>query len=151
MELTEAKKIAKEFVESQGEIILGFKYGYSDLKEFTSRYYADFQLLTVEGKIPDELPFVGGASGFTIDKKTKVVAVLSFGEYASFQNRELEIEELYQQLLAIKSNNKGFSQLKVKYNLNSKNLLELKRMLDNIDLEKSHILEQLDALLVKID
>ena len=59
MTFVEANKIAHEFASSFGEIVIGFKYGYNDLKEYSTKYYADFCFLTLDGKIPNEPPLVG--------------------------------------------------------------------------------------------
>jgi len=149
MDVKLAKNIAQEFTNSFGEVVSGFKYGYSDLKEYSTKYYADLCFLTIENKIPDEPPLVGGAFGFTISKKSKKVNLLNFGEYIAFQEREVEIETLYQQLLAIKSGEREFSLLKAKYNLHSKDLLHLKRILSKEALKKEVIIEQLYMILKK--
>lgn len=147
MKLIEANKIAKEFVDSFGEVVLGFKYKHSELKEYSTKYYADLEFLKLDEVKTEESPLVGGACGFAIDKESRKVTLLSFGEYAAFQQHEFNLEGLYQQLINIKSGDKKFSQLKTRYNFSSKDLLRLKRMLPNLTIEKESVFRQLDILL----
>lgn len=141
--------IASEYVESQGEVLKGYIYGYKGPIEFITKYYFDFVILTIDGNIPEIPPFVGGACGFTIDKKDKTIKVLSFGEYASLQNKNREILETYDRLKDVKENSTSLSWLKNKYQLTSSELLKIKKDLSTVDIDKEQILVQLEEIIAK--
>jgi hypothetical protein len=147
MYINQAIEIAKEFVENQGEVLPGFKYSFNEPKEYLNYFYFDFIFLTLENKIPDEPPIAGGACGFTVNKLNKKIKVLSFGDLAELDIKNREVDELYQQLLDIQSNNKSFNIIKEKYKLSSKDLLLLKKNLKETSLDKKLIFRQLDNLL----
>ena len=49
--MKEIESIAKNYVESLGEILPGYKYSYSFSKDFTFKYYFDFIFLTMDGQV----------------------------------------------------------------------------------------------------
>ncbi|WP_299683259.1 hypothetical protein [uncultured Dokdonia sp.] len=140
--------IASEYVDSQGEIIKGYKYGYKGPVEFIKVYYFDFVILTINGKIPDNQSF-GGACGFTIHKKDKTIQTLSFGELATLQIKNKEISDIYDKLKGVKEKSKSLSWLKNKYQLTSSELLKIKKALFTTEMHKDQIMIQLEELVSK--
>jgi len=143
------EEIASEYVSSFGEVMPGFKYGFTGFREFTFKYYYDFVFLTLNGEVPDEPPVVGGSCGFIIDKKTHEIQTLTFGDFALLENKERELDDIYDKLTNLKENSKSLTWLKFKYQLNSPELLRIKKQLQKIPLQKEIILEQLNEILTK--
>ena len=145
--MNEIYKIAKEYVDSFGEVYPGYKYGYSDLREFSFKYYFDFIFLSIDNQIPTEPLVAGGACGFIIDKKTKEIEVLTFCDLGELEDSEKELEELYEKLLEIKEESKSLMWLKSKYNLSSHQLLRVKKIIHQTSFIKEKIKEQLNELI----
>lgn len=142
-------KIATDYVESLGEILHGFKFGYSNKREFFFEIYYDFILINLDESIPSELPVAGGPAGFIVDKNSYKTKMLSFGELGLLIQRDEELENVYSKLKDIKEDSKSLSWLKSRYNLNSIQLLRIKKMLTNIDFNKQYIIKELDELITK--
>ena len=138
--------IAKNYVESLGEIVPGYKYGCKFSEKFTFKYYFDFVFLTLDGQVPKEPPVAGGACGFTIDKKSKEIETLSFGDLGLLSQSEEELNEVFDNLNQIKNNSGSLNWLKSKYNLKSSQLLAFKKLLLQTDLKKEVILQQIDKI-----
>ena len=145
--MKEFEKIAQEYIESFGEVIPGFKYGIGENKEFVSKYYYDFVFVTLKGKIPIEPPVAGGACGFTIDKRTKEIEMLSFGDLGILEQHENELNEVYLKLTEIKNDSKSFNWLKCKYNLTSRELLTIKNVLTATEFERDRVLEEIEEII----
>ncbi len=142
-------KIASEYVESMGEVFSGYKFGFGQAKEFTSKYYFDFIFLTLDGDTPEEPPVAGGACGFTIDKKTMKIETLSFADLGLLEQNEKEINDVYYKLKDLKENSKSLNWLKSKYQLSSPELLKIKKVLTKTDIQKEQIIDQLNELITK--
>ncbi|MDO7138920.1 MULTISPECIES: hypothetical protein [Flavobacteriaceae] len=145
--MNEIEKIADNYVDSFGEVLPDFKYGFTDLKEFTSKYYFDFVFTRMNGEIPKEPPVAGGYCGFTIDKKTLEIENLTFAELGMLENYERKLNEIYNKVKDIKENKSSLNWLKSKFELNSEQLLEIKRSIENTEFEKETVLEQLNRII----
>ncbi|WP_412987351.1 hypothetical protein [Pontimicrobium sp. IMCC45349] len=145
--MNEIEKIADNYVNSFGEVLPSFKYGFANLKEFTSKYYFDFVFIQTNGEIPEEPPVAGGYCGFTINKKTFEIENLSFGELGILTIKERELNEVYEKIKKIKDNNSSLHWLKSKYELNSKQLLEVKKTIDSTEFKKETVLEQINQII----
>jgi len=77
--IEEAIGLAKAFTESQGELSPGIYFASSMPKELTDFYYFDFLLVDKDGKPADVM--VGGAPGFSIDKRNGEAKILGWGKY----------------------------------------------------------------------
>lgn len=141
--------IASEYVESQGEIIKGYKYGYKGPVEFISKYYFDFIILTIDGNIPKTPPFAGGYCGFTIDKKDRTIETLSYGELGLLENANREIRDVYTKLKDVKESSKSLGWLKNRYHLTSSELLKIRKALSETELHEEQIIVQLEELISK--
>lgn len=145
--MNEIEKIADNHVNSFGEVLPGFKYGFENLREFTSKYYFDFVFIQMNGVIPKETPIAGGHCGFTIDKKTFEIENLTFGEFGTLTTKERELNEIYGKIKDVKDNNSSLNWLKAKYELNSKQLLEIKKTINATEFEKETLLEQINRII----
>ena len=140
------EEIANKFVNSFGEVLPGFKYGHKFTKEYSLKYYFDFIFLNLDGSTPKEPPIAGGAVGFTIDKYTGKIEPLSFGDLGQLDAKEREINEVYENLLSVKQGSGSLNWLKTKFNLDSKSLLEFKKIINQTDLDKNQIILQLEKI-----
>ncbi|MAB49295.1 MAG: hypothetical protein CMC05_11755 [Flavobacteriaceae bacterium] len=145
--MNEIEKIADNYVNSFGEILPGFKYGFANLREFTSKYYFDFVFVQMNEVTPKEPPVAGGSCGFTIDKKTFEIENLTFGELSMLAIKERELNEVYGKIKNVKDNNSFLHWLKSKYELNSKQLLEIKKTINSTEFEKETVLEQINQII----
>lgn len=145
--MNKIEEIANNYVESFGEVLPGFKYGFANLKEFTSKYYFDFVFKQMNGKIPKEPPIAGGSCGFTIEKKTLKIKNLTYFELGMLESNEKELNEIYDKIKNIKENKSSLSWLKSKFELSSKQLLEIKKTIENTEFEKETVLEQLNRII----
>ena len=142
-------KIAKQYVESFGEVLPGFKFSFDNRKDFFFEVYYDFVFVDMEGNIPTEPPVAGGAVGFTINKRTHKVAMLTFCELGLIEQSQREQEEVYEKISNLKENGKSLSWLKSKYDLNSIQLLKIKKALSETNFTKQNVIEELDELILK--
>ena len=145
--MKEFEKIAQEYIESFGEVMPGFKYRIGENKEYVSKHYYDFVFVTLEGKIPKEPPIAGGACGFTVDKKTRKIEMLSFGDLGLLEQHEEELNEVYSRLTEIKNDSKSLNWLKSKYNLTSRELLKIKKVLSATELGRARVLEETEEII----
>ena len=145
--MNKIEEIANNYVESFGEVLSGFKYGFADLKEFTSKYYFNFVFKQMNGEIPKEPPVAGGHCGFTIEKRTLKIENLTFADLGILESNERELNEVYDKIKDIKENKSSLSWLKSKFELSSKQLLEIKRTIENTEFKKETILEQLNRII----
>lgn len=143
-------ELANKYVASFGEVALGFKYRFSNRKEFFFKIYYDFIIVDLEGKIPSEPPFAGGACGFTIDIKTYEIEMLTFGEFASLIEAQGNLEKTYNMLSDLKQSDKNLLWLKSTYNLNSVELLKIKKVIMETSFTKQNVIEELNGLVREI-
>ncbi|MEO1259981.1 MAG: hypothetical protein AAFZ15_14405 [Bacteroidota bacterium] len=146
----EFRDIAQKFVDRQGVVLPGFRYGVGEHREFIDKHYFNFIFVTLDGQIPDEPPIAGGTVGFTIDKKTKDIRSITHGQLGSLHIQEQEINLVYEKLTALKEKNKSLVWLKSRYGLTSKELLKFKKALKKVDLERKVILNQIADLVKNI-
>lgn len=147
MTVSEAKSIAQNHVDNMGEVFTGFKFGIENPVDFRDRFAFDFIFLTLDGKQPKEPPVAGGARGLTIDKKTAEVTLVSHGVYSSLVIRERELNETYDLINNLKRDKKDLSFIKNKYNLNSKQLLDFSKALEDKELSKETIYQLIAQLI----
>ena len=145
--MKEFEKIAQEYIESFGEVMPGFKYRIGENKENVSKHYYGFVFVTLQGKIPKEPPIAGGGCGFTIDKKTRKIEILSFGDLGLLEQHEEELNEVYSRLTEIKNDSKSLNWLKSKYNLTSRELLKIKKVLSATKLGRAKVLEETEEII----
>ena len=91
-------------------------------------------------------PVAGGACGFTIDKNSGEIVTLSFGDLGMLSENERELNNVFDRLNQIKNNSGSLNWLKSKYNLNSSELLEFKKLLAQTDLEKEKVFQQIEKI-----
>lgn len=143
------EEIAKNYADSLEEDIPGFKYDFANRKDFFFKVFFSFKLLKLDGNaLSDDLPY-GGAPGFTIDKKTLEAETISWGELDLLQEKQNELEEIYSGLCDAKTRISFLSSLKPKYDLNSGELLKLKKIIERTDFSKIDVIHELDALVSK--
>lgn len=140
-------KIAQQYVKSLGEVSSGFKFTYSDRKEFVFKIYYNFVLVDLQGNIPKKHPTIGGASGFIIDKKTKEVESISFFDLRILEEKQNELQDIYKKISNIKESTSSFLWLKSKYNINSTKLLKIKKMINKTNSKKQEVIEVLYDLI----
>ncbi|MGH1385221.1 hypothetical protein [Kordia sp.] len=145
--MNKIEKIAHNHVASFGEVVPGYKFGYGELKEFICTYYFDFIFLNLDGNISEEPPVAGGPCGFTIDKKTFEIENLTFADLGMLEQNERELNDIYHKIKNIKENNSSLNWLKSTFNLNSKQLLKIKKVIDNTEFEKETALEQINQII----
>jgi hypothetical protein len=112
---------------------------YFDVKpaeEFTDYYYFDFAIIVVDAEL-----FKGtrlaGAPSILIDKITGRARVITFGQLAKLRRTEKEgIHDLYQLLIKLTENDPYLDILQTAYNLDSKGLLVLKKLIRNKEISK---------------
>lgn len=150
MLITEARAIAENYALEIGEIMPGFRFGIGEGVEFTDKYYFDFIWLTLDDQIPNDPPVAGGALGLTVDKDSKKIKEITHGDYFSLRNKDDELENTYQLILSIKTHRRRLNEVKVKYNLDSKQLLEFYKLIGAIEPNKENIDELVRALLFKV-
>lgn len=138
-------QIAQAYVASLGEISPGITYGFADKKEFFAQVYYDFVYRDASENPTTPNTSLGGACGFCIDKKTTEVTMLSFGELAALEDRQRDLEELYQKITGKEGNPWAF--LKSQYQLNSAQLLQLKKLTKGSAINKEEVLEKLNNLM----
>lgn len=143
------EEIAHEYVEEQGEILDGFKYTFSNRTDFVQKIYFDFTIIKTDESISKEPPTVGGACGFTIDKRTLEIETLSFGELAQLSIRQKELDEAYGKLQDLKTNSSSLTWFKKKYNLTSPELLQVKKLLSATEVTKDHLLTRFIEIVEK--
>lgn len=143
------EKIAQEHVESLGEVLPGIKYRFANRKDFFFQVYYDFVFVDLDGNPLPEPPFVGGAVGFSIDKKTHKTESCSTGDLASMEINQQEQEEVYQKITTAQDNSKSWLWLKSKYGLNSRELLAIKKIVNITNFTKHQVIEELDHLIAK--
>ncbi len=141
--------IAQEYVDSLEEVLPGYKFHFDDRKDFFFKIYYDFVFIDLQGNIPKEPPVVGGAVGFTIDKKTHKIEMLSWADLGLLEKSQKEIEDVYEKVNNIGSNPESLFWLKSKYDLNSSTLLKIKRVLKNTNFTKENVIEELYELIRK--
>ncbi|TCI92140.1 hypothetical protein [Tenacibaculum sp. M341] len=140
-------KIAQQYVKSLDEVSSGFKFTYSDRKEFVFKIYYNFVLVDLQGNIPKKSPVIGGASGFIIDKKTKEVESISFIDLRFLEEKQNELQDIYKKISNIKESTSSFLWLKSKYNINSTKLLKIKKMINKTNSKKQEVIEELYELI----
>jgi hypothetical protein len=150
MTISEARHIARNYASGLGEALPGFKYGIGYEEDFFDKFYFDFIFLDVGGLDAKEPPFAGGARGITVDKKTSEVSVMSHGGYAALAHRQNELNQTYELFKGLKENRENLSLIKSKYNLTSKNLLSLLKVLEENSLSKEKIFEEIAQLIGSI-
>ncbi len=147
--MTIFEKIAKEYVESYGEVLTGIKFDFDNRKDFFFEIYYDFVFVNIKDNKSINSPIAGGAVGFTIDKKTHVIKTLSFSDLGILECTQKRQEDLYQKIKNIDENTKLLSWLKFEYGLNSIELLKMKRIIKGVNFTKQNALKELDELLRK--
>src|SRR5688572_26716966 len=117
MTYQEARSIAPQYASEMGEVLPGFQLGVGEVEDFTDKYYFDLVWLTLEGEQPKQAPAAGGARGLTVDKHDKHVELTTYGDYSYLEEKESQLAESYQLLLAFKIGKKHLSELKTRFNL----------------------------------
>ncbi|MCT4640202.1 MAG: hypothetical protein N4A72_21070 [Bacteroidales bacterium] len=145
--MQEYEKIAQGYVESFGEVLPGFKFRVGEQREFVWKYYYDFVFVALNGKVPEEPPLAGGACGFTIDKGTKEIEMLTFSDLETLKEKEEELTEIYLRVTDIKNESKSFSWLKSKYDLTSKELLRIKKIIMVSEFDRKTIIEEIENII----
>lgn len=140
-------EIASNYVNSLGEVLPGYTFGYINFNEFIGKYYFDFVFKKIDKKFVDNPPVAGGACGFTIDKVTFEIEQISHSELQELNNLEMKINDVYAKIKNIKNNNTSLNWLKFTYDLTSTELLEIKKMIQKTDFEKKNILEKLNSII----
>jgi hypothetical protein len=138
----EARQIAQQYVSEMGEVLLGYMLGLGDEEKFIDNYYFDFILLTLKGEIPKEPPLAGGARGLTVNKYDGQIEVQSHGGHAALRDNENKLTETYQLLSDFKNGKLQPTELKAKFDLTSKQLFELSKIIKETDLnrETTHVI-----------
>ena len=80
----QAIELASTFTSSQGEVMNGVYYAYSDPEEYQHCFYFDFRLVDKDGKPADVM--AGGAPGFIIDKNDGNPQVVGWERYHQLKN-----------------------------------------------------------------
>lgn len=132
----EARQIAQQYVSEMGEVLLGYMLGLGDEEKFIDNYYFDFILLTLKGEIPKETPLAGGARGLTVNKYDGQIEVQSHGGHAALRDNENKLTETYQLLSDFKNGKLQPTELKAKFDLTSKQLFELSKIIKETDLNR---------------
>ncbi len=132
----EARQIAQQYVSEMGEVLPGYMLGLGDEEKFIDNYYFDFILLTLKGEIPKEPPLTGGARGLTVNKYDGQVEVQSHGGHAALRDNENKLTETYQLLSDFKNGKLQPTELKAKFDLTSKQLFELSKIIKETDLNR---------------
>lgn len=137
-----ARQIAQQYVSEMGEVLLGYMLGLGDQEKFIDNYYFDFILLTLKGEIPKEPPLAGGARGLTVNKYDGQIEVQSHGGHAALRDNENKLTETYQLLSDFKNGKLQPTELKAKFDLTSKQLFELSKIIKETDLnrETTHVI-----------
>ena len=146
--MDEFNKLAKEYAESKGEVVEGFKYGYASRREFPFKYYYDFLIVPTDGEHSKELPRIGGDFGFTIDKQTKEIHSISAHQHTLLIEQEKELEVAYNMLTNIDQTG-SMNWLKARYNTNSPELLRLKKLIENRNFKIERVFKELNELISK--
>ncbi|MVM41558.1 hypothetical protein GO730_34225 [Spirosoma sp. HMF3257] len=141
MESSEAKRIAATFLESHGKVLDNFKLKVADnYIEFRKCYYFDYKIVNLDGTTPEEPPLAAGARGVCVEKSSGVVSFITFGGYAVMRREEEEIWETFKLLTSFQKEKTHLPQLKARYNLTSPELLNLSKLLANVELHKNDIM-----------
>lgn len=146
----EALEIARNHVDQIEPDSKWWKYGYGNMKELTYSFYFDYTFLDINTNDLIEPPFAGGATGFLVDKYSRKVSDLGFGEMAELMYQENEINKTFNALMDIKENGGSLNLIKTKYGLSSSQLLELKRYLTGDFFEKEGVLMFIKEIIQQI-
>ncbi|MBT1696186.1 hypothetical protein KK083_04830 [Fulvivirgaceae bacterium PWU4] len=125
------------------------KFGIGEMTEFLTCYYFDFRLLDANDQEYKEPP-VAGAPGFIVSKNDKQAKTISLGDLGALKRREVELTEIYQMLADVKERNTSLMKLKSKYDLTSKQLLCVKRLLDDHEIDRNSSEELITEILKDI-
>ena len=129
-----------------GQNSLSFRYGYGDMIEFSRCYYFDYLILKNERSNIDP-PVLGGAPGFTIDKRTNILEITSHQKLSELRKNERQLEEIHIKLNNVKAGNEPLLSLKKLLHLTPSELIELKNRLDREEISD----EYLDQLVQKMN
>lgn len=131
MNLTEYYKIAQQHVETLGECHPGYKYGVGKKRVFTTKYYFDYQLIALDGTVPDQPLFFGKDCGFTIDIESKAISTLNYDQLRKLQRSEREALTLFSDLISFtaKQNSVTAKSIKIRYNLSASEFKKLKQLI----------------------
>ena len=140
------RHIAEQYASKMGEVIPGFKFGIGEEEEFTNKYYFDFIWLTLDGQFPQKPPVAGGPRGLTVNKHDNQVEMITHGDYGSLKVEERKLTDIYQLLSEFKDGRKHMTDVKAKLGLNSKQLLELSKIIKDTELTKHKIDEIINKL-----
>lgn len=72
--------------------------------------------------------------------------MLSFGDLGLLEQHEGELNEVYSRLTEIKNDLKSLNWLKSKYNLTSRELLRIKKVLSATELGRARVLEETEEI-----
>ena len=72
--------------------------------------------------------------------------MLSFGDLGLLEQHEEELNEVYSRLTEIKNDLKSLNWLKSKYNLTSRELLRIKKVLSATELGRARVLEETEEI-----
>ena len=81
-------------------------------------------------------------------KSDKQAKTISFGDLWALKRQEEELTEIYQTLVDVKDRSTSLMKLKSKYNLTSPQLLNVKHLLDNREIDRNRC-KQLIAEILK--
>lgn len=143
------EEIAKNHVESLGEVVPGFKYDFTNRKDFFLKVYFSYTLVKLDGKELDHGLAFGGAPGFIIDRRTLKAETISWGDLDLLEARQRELEEMYNGLFDTKSGTSFLLSLKSKYELSSHQLVRLNKMIEHPNLSKLDVIYELDDIVLK--
>lgn len=148
LNIQEAMQIAQQYLSKQTIPFIGFKYHLESPKIYLNHFYFDFILETTNNKVSSETPLIGGACGFTIHQQTKKIEVLSFADVAALEIKYQQLENLYEDVLKIKARVKTISSIKTKYQLSTKDLLQIKKHLQQENIDQQFLYQLLNPKIV---
>lgn len=125
------------------------KFGVGKMTEFLTCYYFDFRLLDANDQGYTGPP-VAGAPGFTVLKSDRQTKTISFGDFWALKRQEDELTEIYQMLVDVKDRDASLMKLKSKYNLTSKQLLKVRHVLDDHQIDRNRSKELIAEILKNI-
>ncbi len=150
MDSSEAQIIATKFLDEIGEVMKGFKYGLnSKFEEFNDVFVFEYIYLKLDGRIPKNPPIAGGPRGVCINKKDKKVVFITYGDYFELVQSEKLINETYILFTQFQKNKDNLSYIKSRYNLTSKQLLDLSKLIENETINREQVLEFIERILPK--
>lgn len=117
--------------------------------EFTECYYFNFIFLHLNGE-PNTEPHVAGAPGFMISKYDGYAKIISHVDLHQLQDEEKRMDDLFALAINVKENKAGLDTIKSTYKLNTRQLLQFLKVLQQESFTRLTVTAKLQEIIRNI-